>query len=110
MIKDAIVESLLQHYNGEVPEYILSAGKSFLTFQVDDWDGTRGLKVTISDVVEYYYTQAPKLSSGIRHLADVAGDWRYIDNLAKEALEWFKFINRPALVREGKKRGMTLRT
>jgi len=95
-------------YNYEVPGYVKSAGKTYITISVSDWEGTRILKITIEDVIEYYVTDARNIYSGTRTLAGHSGDWRHIDNLAKEALEWFKYANRTQLARAGEKRGMTL--
>ena len=97
-------------YNGEVPTYVKGAGKTYITIRVSAWDGTRTLKITLKDVINYYATQARNIVSGIRTLAGYSGDWRPIDNLAQEALQWFKYINRPTLARESEKRGMTLIT
>jgi hypothetical protein len=106
---DTISAVLEQFYHGDVPAYITDAGKTFLTIRVSDWDGTRTLKITITDVIEYYATDARNILSGIRTLAGHSGDWRPIDALAKEALAWFKYVNRTRLAREGEKRGMLLR-
>lgn len=76
-------------YNNEIPGYIKSAGKTFMTIKIDGNDE----KITIKDVIKYYKTQAPNISSGYRSLARFGGDWRPIDNLANEVLEWFKYSN-----------------
>ena len=51
------------------------------------------LTVTLDDVAAYYATQARNLSSGCRTLASLTGDWRYVDQLASMALDWFKRVN-----------------
>ena len=109
-MKETIYEALEAFYDYEVPAYVRSAGKTYITLRISDWDGARTLKITLKDVIAYYATQAGNIWSGIRTLAGHSGDWRPIDNLAHEALEWFKYINRPTLEREGEKRGMTLLT
>lgn len=106
---DNIFKALAQFYNGDIPAYVKHAGKTSLTIQVSDWEGSRPLKITIADVIAYYATEARNIFSGIRTLVGHSGDWRPIDHLAEEALEWFKYINRSELAREGEKRGMTLR-
>ena len=107
---DKIYTALEQFYTSEIPEYVTNAGKTFITIRVSDWDdGSHSLKITIADVIKYYATDARNISSGIRTIAGHSGDWRPIDHLAEEALEWFKYINRSELAREGEKRGMTLR-
>ena len=96
-------------YKVQIPEYVTNAGKTYITIRVSDWEGARSLKITIADVIAYYATEARNIFSGIRTLAGHSGDWRPIDHLAEEALEWFKYINRSELAHEGEKRGMTLR-
>lgn len=105
---EEIQAALEDFYNGDIPDYVKDAGKTYITIRISDWDGSRALKISLNDVVTYYATQARNIWSGMRTLAGHSGDWRPIDALASEALEWFKCINRPGLAREGKKRGMTL--
>lgn len=104
----SILESF---YNYEVPAYVLSAGKSFITIRAAQWEGAEAqrVKVTVKDVIKYYFSEARNITSGCRTLASFVGDWRGVDAMAKECMEWFKRVNRQALVREGKKYGMTLR-
>jgi len=109
-VKEAIYEALESFYGYEIPSYIKNAGKTYITIQIGDWDGSRTLKITLKDVIDYYVTQSRNIISGIRTIAGHSGDWRPIDNLAQEALEWFKYINRSTLARESEKRGMTLIT
>lgn len=107
MSKIQIFDQLEEFYNGEVPEYVVKAGKSFITIRISDWtEVSQDLKIRVEDVAEYYATQAPNIVSGCRTLAGFVSDWRPVDNLAKEALEWFKFVNVEAIRREGKKRGI----
>ncbi len=98
-------------YNYEVPAYVLSAGKSFITIRASQWEGaeSQNVKVTVKDVIKYYFIEARNITSGCRKLASFVGDWRGVDAMAKECLEWFKEVNRESLVREGRKFGMTLR-
>jgi len=107
-MKVQIQEPLDEFYRYDIPGYVRSAGKTYITIRVSDWEGSSTLKITIGDVIEYYATQARNIYSGMRTLAGYSGDWRQIDYLAKEALEWFKHVNRTHLAREGEKRGMTL--
>jgi hypothetical protein len=107
-VKEKTYEALETFYDYEVPAYVRSAGKTYITIRISDWDGTRTLKITLNDVIAYYATEARNIWSGIRTLAGHRGDWRPIDEIAHEALEWFQYINRPVLEREDEKRGMTL--
>lgn len=94
---------------GEVPAYLDIVNKNLIKINVADWQGEREVEITPEDVIEYYDTQARNITSGVRKLGSEVGDWRNIDALAKESLEVFKIINRPALEKLGKKRGMTLK-
>ena len=111
METETIDEQLQSFYGNEVPDYVKSAGKSYITIMTgNDWEGDPSpLKITVKDVIAYYYKDARDILSGCRTLAGFSSDWRGIDRLAKECLEWFKLVNREALAREGKKYGMELK-
>lgn len=94
-------DKLEEFYGWNVPHYILEAGKTFLTVRVSDWRGEQDLRITPRDVVEYYHYQAGNITSGCRTLAGYTSDWRGVDGLAKECLEWFKFVNIEALRKGG---------
>jgi len=47
-----------------------------------DWDGIREVKITRDDLNVYFMREAHNLSSGMRRLGPVVGDWRPIDALA----------------------------
>ncbi len=87
------LDKLEEFYQGNVPEYILDADNSFIKIRVSDWRGEQDLKITSKDVAEYYYRWARNITSGCRVIAGYAGDWRPIDRLVKECLEWFKLVN-----------------
>ena len=90
-------DKLEEFYQGNVPEYILEAGKRFIKIRVSDWRGEQDLRITLKDVVDYYYHWARNITSGCRVIAGYAGDWRGVDRLVKECLEWFKLVNIEAL-------------
>ena len=90
-------DKLEEFYQGNVPEYILGAGNSFIKIRVSDWRGEQDLRITPRNVVEYYYRWAKNITSGCRVIAGYAGDWRPIDRLVKECLEWFDLVNIEAL-------------
>lgn len=100
------MKALEKFYLNETPDYVVNAGKTFIVIRVSDWQGSKNLKVTVRDVVLYYRTQANNIVSGCRTLAGHTGDWRPIDALAKECLEWFKAVNIELLRREGRKEGL----
>ena len=88
-------------------------GKTFMDVRVDlpynDPADARTVRIRIRDVVRYYATDAQNITSGCRSIAGIVGDWRPIDYLAQDCLEYFKQVNRPGLEREGRKYGMTLK-
>jgi hypothetical protein len=93
----------------EYPEWVKKAGKTYITIAVDDWRGSRNLKVTIDDLCRYYSKDARDIMSGCRTLAGHTSDWRPIDELAKFCLEYFKKVNIETLRRVGARYGMTLK-
>lgn len=108
MSKNEINEKLLDFYNSDIPKYVCKAGKSYITIRFgNDWDNsTKPRKITIDSVIEYYKTEARNITSGYRSLASFGGDWRYIDRLASECLEWFKFVSMELLRSKGRKQGL----
>lgn len=95
-----------EFYNYERPGYIVKPGRSFITIMTgDDLFGFNPLKITVGDVVDYYAYQASSMS-GCRTLAGFTSDWRGIDALANECLQWFKFVNVDTLRRLSKQAGM----
>ncbi len=90
-------DKLEEFYGWDIPDYILEVGKRFIKIRVSDWRGEQDLRITLKDVVDYYYHWADNITSGCRVIAGYAGDWRPVDRLVKECLEWFKFINIEAL-------------
>lgn len=88
-------------------EFVERAGKSFLTVRAADVFGEpTKLKITPSNLAEFYANQANNLSSGIRTLAGLHGDWRPISNLADLALSWFKSVNVEGMRRAAGKVGL----
>jgi hypothetical protein len=67
------------------------------------------IQVTVEDVIRYYRYEAGNLTSGCRTLAELSGDWRPIDNLAKSCLEIYKVIKKPELKKIAHKNGMELK-
>lgn len=91
----------------EVPGYFRKITREKIIIRGgSEWEGYRDYTITIGDVVKYYATQANNLLSGCRQLGLIIGDWRNIDQLAKECLDIFKHLNRKKLRRESKKWGL----
>jgi hypothetical protein len=106
-MRDSVHEKLNIFYGHEIPGYILNAGKTFIIIRVgDECFKNRKVKITIEDVAEYYLTQARNMTSGCRVLADLIGDWRPIDMMTRECLEWFKVVNIEAMSRSARRRGL----
>ena len=88
-------------------EFVERAGKTFLTVRATTVFGEpTSLKITISDVAEFYRTQANNLGSGIRTLAGLHGDWRPISQLADLAISWFKAVNIEGMRRAARRVGL----
>lgn len=101
-------------YDDEIEENFpgfRKCGKTFVDVGLaEDWQyPARVKRIRIGDVIKYYHSQAGNISSGMRSIAGIHGDWRQIDYIAKDCLEYFKLANHPALAREGRKHGMELR-
>lgn len=103
-----MLELLDTFYDGEIPGYIVTAGKTYITLLLAQWEGdcAKPVKIRIADVIEYYRSQANNIVSGCRTIAGFTGDWRHVDNIAKECLGWFKYVNVEELRRAGCKVGL----
>ena len=93
--KQDILDALFVFYGGDIPGYVVDAGKNYIKIRAGEevLNNLRVYKITIEDVARYYAYQADNIVSGCRKIADLVDDWRYIDYIAQECLEWFKFIN-----------------
>lgn len=82
-------------------------GKTYIDVTLaEDWkDSERTLRIRMSDTVKYFAVEAQSLS-GCRTLAGETGDWRCIDIIAQDCLEYFKIVNVAGLRRESKKWGL----
>jgi len=82
-------------------------GKTFVDIRLsEDWQYPERVKrIRIGDVAKYFATQARSMS-GMRSIAGIHGDWRPIDNIAQEMLEYFKDVNVEALRRESRRAGL----
>jgi hypothetical protein len=98
-------QKLLDFYNEEVPGYVVTATKESITINIGNWDGSHTVKITVHDVAKYYAQQAGSMS-GCRTIAGFTSDWRGIDQIASECLEWFKFVNVEAMRRAGRSFGI----
>jgi len=104
----ATLEKLEQFYKGEIHNYVRGATKNSIVIHGgSDWEGFKDSTITIDDVIQYYSHDARNLLSGCRSLGSITGDWRPIDALAHECLEWFKVVNVEVLRRKSEKAGMT---
>lgn len=89
-------------------EFVQGAGKTFLVVKVSDVFGEpTTIKITPGNLAEFYATEANKLSSGIRTLAGLYGDWRPISDLANLAFDWFKNVNIEGMRRAARRVGLT---
>ena len=90
--------------------FVQRAGKTFLVLRAGNVFGEpTAIRITPANLAEFFATQANNLSSGIRTLAGLSGDWRPISELAKLALDWFKQVNVEGMRRAGRRIGLTPR-
>jgi len=82
-------------------------GKPYITAILSDWRGNTEVKITIDDVLEYYCSEAHNIVSGCRTLAGYTGDWRNIDELAKECIEAFKAYDVEKVRTMAKEKGLS---
>jgi hypothetical protein len=93
-----------------VGSFVQQAGKTFLVVKASNAFGDpTSIKITPADLAEFYATQASNLSSGLRTLAGLCGDWRPISELASLALGWFKQVNVEGMRRAARRVGLTPR-
>lgn len=82
-------------------------GKTFIDVEVvSDIFPQRTIRVRIDDVAKYYAEEARSMS-GCRTLAGMTGDWRPVDYIAQDCLEYFKQVNVVGMRKAGKKYGLT---
>jgi len=90
--------------------FVQRAGKTFLIVRAADVFGeSTTIRIMPANLAEFYATQANNLSSGIRTLAGLSGDWRPISQLADLALSWFKQVNLKGMRRAARRIGLTPR-
>lgn len=85
----------------------LRRGKTYIDVGLaEDWQGpARALRVKIEDVARYYAFEARSMS-GCRTLAGETGDWRPIDYIAHDCLEYFKQVNIEGMRRAARRFGL----
>lgn len=99
--------SLTAQAQAALGPFVRKAHKSKLVVRCQNvFEEELDLTISLDDVAEYYATQARNLSSGCRTLAGLTGDWRYIDQLASMALEWFKRVNVVGMRAAGRRHGI----
>jgi hypothetical protein len=99
--------SLTAQAQAELGPFVRKAHKTKLVVRCQNiFEDEIDLSISLDDVAEYYATQARNLSSGCRTLAGLTGDWRYVDQLASMALEWFKRVNVVGMRAAGRRHGI----
>ena len=89
-------------------EFVIKAGKTFLTVRATNVFGEpQAVKITPAELARFYAMEANNLTSGIRTLAGLQGDWRPISQLADVALDWFKSVNLEEMRRAARRVGLT---
>ena len=85
----------------------MAKGKTFIDINLaEDWQGpARTKRIRIGDVARYYAHEACSMS-GCRSIAGIFGDWRQIDYIASDCLEYFKAVNIEGMRKAGRKFGI----
>ena len=85
----------------------MAQGKTYIDVTLaEDWQGPQRVKrVRLDDVAKYYAREAISMS-GCRTLAGIVGDWRQIDYIAQDCLEYFKQVNVEGMRKAGRKYGL----
>ena len=88
-------DELLELLDGlDLPEYIEVINKTTLKIRAGaDWEGYKWHTITTKDLVDYRNGDARNISSGIRSLGTIRGDWRPIDGLAHEVDYIFAWLH-----------------
>ncbi len=90
--------------------FVQRAGKTFLVVRASDVFGDpTTIRITPTNLAEFYATQANNLGSGMRTLAGFSSDWRPVSELANLALDWFKNVNVEGMRRAARRVGLTPR-
>ena len=80
------------------------------TIRVGIYDGLDGgwqaKDITIKGLIDYFAIDARNMSSGLRSIGSIHGDWRCIDALAQDSLCAFKEINIDGLRSEAREHGL----
>jgi hypothetical protein len=102
------------NYTAEAKEllggFVQRAGKSFLVIRASNVVGeTETVRITPDNLAEFYATEARNITSAIRTLAGLSGDWRPVSELADLGLFWFKRINVEGMRRAARRIGLTPR-
>src|SRR5436305_607515 len=93
-----------------VGSFVRRAGKTFIVVKASNAFGEPAtIRITPANLAEFFATQANNLSSGLRTLAGLSGDWRPVSELANSALGWFKTVNAEGMRRAARRVGLTPR-
>ena len=99
--------TLTAQTQNQLGQFIERASTRRLVVRCQDvFEQETSLTITLDDVASYYATEARNLTSGCRTLAGLSGDWRYVDQLARLALDWFKKVNVKGMRAAGRRYGI----
>src|SRR6266568_2244505 len=95
-------------YGGVFPEYVIADATDEEQFVVlvNDWTGETALTIDIASVCDYFQSGQPNRSTA--NLAGHSGEPRMLSDLAQEAFNWFKTVNRTELEQVLDRRGMKI--
>ena len=101
--------NLTNFYQGRVPPHIKKASRGVIIFKTEDQRGKQQVKITPADVVKYYSKTTRNIVSDTMGIAGFYSQAEPIERIVEEALNWFKYINRSALILEADKCGLKLK-
>jgi len=84
-------QKIEEFYDFDVPQYLQVITKYRVRITIEDFRGSSKHDVTFKNVIDYFSNGHG--FSGLRQLGDVSGDWRQIDELARQCIEIFKILN-----------------
>jgi len=88
-MKISQLEQIEKLFDYDIPEYLKIKNTNRIAIKTD----SKFKDITIDDVISYFKYDARNISSGMRSIGNITGDWRPIDELAQMCLSIFKVLN-----------------
>ena len=98
------IDAYLEKFDNS--DWVINAARDHLTIWVSDGNDMSELTITPADVIHYYCTEAGSRNS-LRSLAGYPGDWRYMNELANTALQFFANVDGDTFRQQCRANGLT---